>query len=85
MPNHGSEINDVKWILLSFRIRYIQYQPRFDKYCSLTTIVQYVFSIPTDKMHLKLDISVLKVLYTIGIYGNFSRVTAYLVETQRIH
>ena len=35
-------------------------------------------------MHLKLYISVLKVLYTIGIYGNFSRVTAYLVEMKRI-
>ena len=39
---------------------------------------------PTDKMHLKLDISVLEFLYTIGIYGNCSRVTAYLVEMKRI-
>ena len=35
-------------------------------------------------MHLKLDISLLKVLYTIGIYGNFSRVTAYFVDLKRI-
>ena len=35
-------------------------------------------------MHLKLDMSVLKVLYTIGIHGNFSRVTAYFVEMKRI-